>query len=108
MENRNGSKIILYTLPKCILCKEVKYQLQQSNIIFTEIDASADFLIALIDSVEEKYQTISYPIAEIKGNYLGDPYNYAIVLKSNLDTQKGLHILPDINQFIKQIKASAL
>tara|TARA_R110000822_G_scaffold185235_2_gene324439 strand:+ start:1140 stop:1469 length:330 start_codon:yes stop_codon:yes gene_type:complete len=60
IKKKGKGKIILYTLPYCSHCQEIKLLLNQHEIPFNEIDIDAN--PALGDIIEEEQKTESYPI----------------------------------------------
>jgi glutaredoxin len=104
MGKGRNEEIMVYTLPECIFCNELKHHLRINDIPFKEINADDPNIQGHIDDIENRYQTQTYPIIVVVGIYLDEKYQYIIVRKSNLDSRRGFIILDDVEEIIKQIK----
>ena len=70
-----GKKIVIYTLPHCGHCQDLKGTLNFMRIPHETINAQANPAIA--DNIEEKLKTSSYPIIEFPSDNI---FNSSIYL----------------------------
>jgi glutaredoxin len=100
---KGQSILILYTLSNCIYCKVLIGKLKEENIKYTEIiiDNGESYNNKLGDKLEERYQTQSYPIAELIDEYKN---KISFISKTNLESQDNIIIFETIDELIKQIQ----
>jgi glutaredoxin len=98
-------RIILYTLKNCIYCNVLKGKLNQENIKYLEtiIDNGTDHNSRLGDTIEQFYQTESYPIVEIKtGDF--SKILFSFISKTNLAPRENIIIFETIDELLINLK----
>jgi glutaredoxin len=100
---KGRSILILYTLSNCIYCNVLKGKLKEENIKYTEIiiDNGESYNNKLGDKLEERYQTQSYPIAELLDRYKN---RISFISKTNLDPQENIIIFETIDELLINLK----
>lgn len=100
MRDNIPQNLIIYTLKNCIICNQLKSQLRELNIDFTDIiiDDGSVRNYELGNQLEFQYETTTYPILFFKSPKM------VFLSKTDLEEQKNLFIFQDIEQLINKIK----
>lgn len=95
-----GKRIIIYTLPHCHHCQDLKGTLNFMRIPHENINAQANPAIA--DRIEKKLETTSYPIVEFPSdNLFNSPLYLSPSSKGDVSTSPNHRIFDTIDEAAK-------